>query len=62
MAFGEAPPRHDVAVATVVLRALGMDAAAAAEVARRPLPELPVPQAEGGVRAGRKRVAAPLPR
>jgi hypothetical protein len=36
--FRRSPPRHDVAVATVVLRALGMDDATAAEVARRPLP------------------------
>ena len=60
VAFGEAPPRHDVAVATVVLRALGMDDAAATEVARRPLPELPVPETEGGGPAVRKRVSAHL--
>jgi AcrR family transcriptional regulator len=40
VALGDAPARHDIAVATVVLRALGMDAAEAAEVARRPLPPL----------------------
>jgi AcrR family transcriptional regulator len=39
---GAAPARHDVAVATVVLRALGMAADEAAIVARRPLPPLPV--------------------
>jgi AcrR family transcriptional regulator len=42
VALGIAPARHDVAVATVVLRALGMAADEAAEVARRPLPELPI--------------------
>lgn len=41
VALGTAPARHDVAVATLVLRALGMDAAEAAEVAKRPLPPLP---------------------
>jgi AcrR family transcriptional regulator len=40
VALGLAPPRHDIAIATVVLRALGMEAAEAAEVARRPLPPL----------------------
>ena len=40
VAMGLTAPRHDVAVATVVLRALGMDAGEAAEVARRPLPRL----------------------
>lgn len=59
VASGEAPPRHDVAVATVVLRALGMDDAAAAEVARRPLPQWPVLEPDGAERAGGKRVAAP---
>jgi AcrR family transcriptional regulator len=43
VALGVAPPRHDIAVATLVLRALGMDAAEAAEVAKRPLPPLPQP-------------------
>lgn len=43
VAMGQAPARHDVAVATVVLRALGMDADEAAEVARRPLPPLVAP-------------------
>jgi AcrR family transcriptional regulator len=39
-ARGEAPARHDVATATLVLRALGMPPEEAAEVARRPLPPL----------------------
>jgi AcrR family transcriptional regulator len=62
VAFGEAPPRHDVAAATVVLRALGMDDAVAADVARRPLPELSAPEPDGARRAGHQRVAAPLSR
>jgi AcrR family transcriptional regulator len=62
VAFDEAPPRHDVAAATVVLRALGMDDAVAAEVARRPLPELPVPEPAGAGRARRKPIAAPISR
>lgn len=41
VALGLAPPRHDVATATVVLRALGMAPDEAAEVARRPLPDFP---------------------
>jgi len=45
VAMGRAPARYDVAVATVVLRALGMDADEAAEVARRPLPDLALPPA-----------------
>ncbi len=39
-ALGLAPAHHDVACATVVLRALGMAPDEAAEVARRPLPAL----------------------
>jgi AcrR family transcriptional regulator len=42
VALGEAPARHDIAAATVVLRALGLGAEEAAEVAKRPLPELPL--------------------
>lgn len=42
VAAGEAPAGHDVASATLVLRALGMSPEAAAEVAARPLPELGV--------------------
>ena len=40
VALGQAPARYDVALATVVLRALGMAADEAAAVARRPLPPL----------------------
>jgi AcrR family transcriptional regulator len=40
VAAGLAPARHDVAVATMVLRALGVAADEAAEIARRPLPPL----------------------
>lgn len=45
VATGQAPARHDVAVATVVLRALGMDPEDAAAVAKLPLPALPLPAA-----------------
>jgi AcrR family transcriptional regulator len=38
--LGLAPPRHDIAAASLVLRALGMAPAEALEVAKRPLPEL----------------------
>ena len=47
VALGLAPPRHDVASATLVLRALGLSAGEAAEVARRPLPDLPVCEGTG---------------
>ncbi|MES2959599.1 MAG: TetR/AcrR family transcriptional regulator [Pseudomonadota bacterium] len=40
VALGQAPRNHDVAAATLVLRALGMPPEAAAEVAKRPLPAL----------------------
>jgi AcrR family transcriptional regulator len=40
VALGLAPPRHDVACAALVLRALGLPPEEAAEVARRPLPPL----------------------
>lgn len=40
VALGEAPPKHDVACATVVLRALGVPPDVAEEVASRPLPPL----------------------
>lgn len=43
VALGGAPPRHDIAAATLVLRALGMAPEEAAEVARRPLPPLQPP-------------------
>jgi AcrR family transcriptional regulator len=46
VALGQAPARHDVAVAAAVLRALGVEAAEAAQVAKRPLPPLPMPPAE----------------
>ena len=58
VAIGEAPARHDVAVATVVLRALGMDPAEAAEIARRSLPDLPLPAPAPAATAARKRPAA----
>jgi len=57
VARGQAPARHDVALATVVLRALGMDRDEAAAVARRPLPALPMPQADQAARPARKRSA-----
>src|SRR5436189_22589 len=41
VALGLAPPNHGRAVATCVLRGLGMEAAAAKEVAHRPLPPFP---------------------
>lgn len=44
VALGLAPAKHDVACATLVLRALGMSAADAAEVAARPLPPLEAPE------------------
>jgi AcrR family transcriptional regulator len=40
VALGLAPPQHDVACASLVLRALGLPPEQAAEVAKRPLPEL----------------------
>lgn len=43
VAMGVAPPGHDVAAATLVLRALGVPPAEAADVARRPLPPLVMP-------------------
>lgn len=41
VALGLAPPNHGPEVATCVLRGLGMEAAAAKEVAHRPLPPFP---------------------
>lgn len=60
VATGQAPARYDVAVATVVLRALGVAADEAAAVARRPLPELaaPEPSAERSGPAATLRSAA----
>jgi AcrR family transcriptional regulator len=61
VALGQAPARHDVAVAAAVLRALGLEPAAAAQVARNPLPPLPKlaqplpPVARRGSRAGPRR-------
>ena len=49
VALGLAPARHDIASATLVLRALGMAADEAADTARLPLPDLPPPPA-GAVR------------
>lgn len=40
IATGQARDKHDIAIATMVLRGLGMPAGEAAEVARRPLPPL----------------------
>jgi len=56
VALGLAPPGHASAVAATVLRGLGMSYAAAAAVARRPLPPLD-PQAPpaGNPRAPRKK-------
>jgi AcrR family transcriptional regulator len=60
IALGLAPPRHDIAVATVVLRALGMDAAEAAAVARRPLPLLATAEPEArAAPAARSRAKRP---
>jgi len=54
VALGLAPPKHDIAIATVVLRALGMEAADAAEVARRPLPPLATAEPAGGAAAAKR--------
>ena len=48
VALGLAPPGHGVAVATTVLRGLGVPFAQAARIATRPLPELVAPEAAGG--------------
>lgn len=53
VALGQAPARHDIAAATLVLRALGMPPEEAAEVARRPLPPLQLP-APAPARRGRR--------
>ena len=45
VALGTAPARHDIASATLVLRALGMATDEAADIARLPLPDLPPPPA-----------------
>lgn len=59
VAMGFAPAKHDVACATLVLRALGMSAADAAEVAARPLPSLEI--AEEGADAPAPAAAAKAP-
>ena len=46
VAAGQAPAHHDVAAASMVLRALGMAPEEAAAVSKRPLPPLPVPEAQ----------------
>lgn len=53
VALGQASARHDIASATLVLRALGMAPEDAAEVARRPLPPLQLP-APAPARRGRR--------
>lgn len=57
VARGAAPKNHDVAAASLVLRALGMPPAQAAEVASRPLPPLriatPAPPASAAARRRR---------
>lgn len=55
VALGAAPANHDVACAALVLRALGVPADVAADVARRPLPELREPQPAAPARAARRR-------
>jgi AcrR family transcriptional regulator len=55
VALGLAPPNHGRAVATCVLRGLGMEAASAKEVAHRPLPPFP-PLVEAA--AGRTKASA----
>jgi hypothetical protein len=56
VALAQAPARHGIAVATLVLRALGMAADEAAEIARRPLP--PFPEESPPAPAARTRRAA----
>jgi AcrR family transcriptional regulator len=56
VALGQAPARHGIAVATLVLRALGMGADEAAEIARRPLP--PFPEESPPAQAARTKRAA----
>jgi AcrR family transcriptional regulator len=61
VALGLAPPKHDVACTALLLRGLGVPADEAAEVAKRPLPELTfareaphpgaLPGGEGGTRS-----------
>jgi hypothetical protein len=56
VALGQAPARHGAAVATLVLRALGMAPDEAAEIARRPLP--PFPEEAPPAQAARAKRAA----
>lgn len=60
VAMGQAPPDHGVAVATLVLRGLGVPPDEAAAVARRPLPPFPeeAPSAEAVPASGRKAARA----
>lgn len=55
IALGLAPPGHDIAVATLVLRGLGMAPAAAEAVARRPLPDFGEPGAAAREAAAAKK-------
>jgi len=57
VAYGMAPVRHDIAIATTVLRGLGMPYDEALAVAKRPLPEFgPAPVVAAAARApARKR-------
>lgn len=54
VALEQAPAKHDVACAATVLRALGVPAQEAAEVAARPLPPLRFGEEEAPAPAGRK--------
>jgi len=62
IAMGSAPPDHDIAVATMVLRGLGMPFKDAAEIARRPLPDFGPPGAPGAVAARPARKTRPKAR
>jgi AcrR family transcriptional regulator len=55
VALGLAPAKHDQACAALLLRALGMDAESAAEVAARPLPALALAEEPVAVKTGRSR-------
>lgn len=59
IALGLAPAGHDVAIATTVLRGLGMDHREAAEVARRPLPAFAPGDANAAGPVRRARGASP---
>lgn len=49
IAMGLVPPDHDIAVATMVLRGLGIPFAKAAEIAQRPLPDFEPPSDAAGM-------------